>query len=136
VPFTILDHTADTGIEATAESLPALIEVLAAGMFSTVAAVDPCPEEPQLTVTAKGEDPEELVVAALSGLVCLGEIEDLHLCHVEVEEISNTAVRLSARGVPSRSVEMLGPPIKAVTLHDLAVARTKDAWYGRVYLDV
>ena len=46
------------------------------------------------------------------------------------------AVSVKADGLSVDAVESVGPPIKAVTYHDLVVAQRGDGWYGRVYFDV
>ena len=42
LPYTVLSHTADTGIEATADSLSDLVDDLATGMFGLMASLEPC----------------------------------------------------------------------------------------------
>ena len=41
MPYKVLSHTADTGIEATAPSISALIDELATGMFELMTTVAP-----------------------------------------------------------------------------------------------
>ncbi len=41
MPYEVLSHTAESGIEATADTLPELIGVLATGMFELMAPVQP-----------------------------------------------------------------------------------------------
>ena len=43
MPYEVLSHTADSGIEATADTLPELIGVLATGMFDLMAPAAPGP---------------------------------------------------------------------------------------------
>jgi SHS2 domain-containing protein len=38
--------------------------------------------------------------------------------------------------VPTKDVELTGPPIKAVTYHQLQVAETDEGWSATVYFDV
>ncbi len=60
----------------------------------------------------------------------------LFLCDFEVEVSGRTSVHVRAGGVNTANVELTGPPIKAVTYHDVAVSGTDHGWYGRVYFDV
>jgi SHS2 domain-containing protein len=136
MPFRALDHTADTGIEATAASLTELIGELAAGMFALVSS--PEPEEARQSVTVQVTAPtlEDLVVDALAELLYRAEVDDLLLCDFRVEMTSPTSVRIVAGGIPVSAVEPTGPPLKAVTYHDLLVEQRDEGWYGRVYFDV
>ena len=133
----ILSHTADTGIEATAGSLPELVHELAEGTFRLVAALDPSNAQRWVELRVESESAEDLVVDLLSELLYLGEVEDLVFCSFSVEPDPDAmAVTVRAGGVPSREVDSEGPAIKAVTYHDLVVAERDGEWYGRVYLDV
>lgn len=133
----VLDHTADTGIEATAHSLGGLIGELSTGMFSLMANVDPTLAERWVSVQVGASSPEDLVVDCLSELLYRSEVENLLFCDIRATVAPGTLeAHIEAGGVPSTSVDLDGPPIKAVTLHDLAAEERSDGWYGRVYFDV
>jgi SHS2 domain-containing protein len=137
VPYRVLSHTADTGIEATGDSLASLIEELATGMFSLVAPIEPSAAERWTKVNVESPTLEDLVVDTLSELVYVSEIEDLIFCVFRVDmSAGGRAVTMEAGGVPVAVVEPSGPPIKAVTYHRLVVEEREDGWYGRVYFDV
>lgn len=133
----VLDHTADTGIEATADSLDGLIGELSRGMFELMAAVEPTLADRWVSIRVEAPTPEDLVVDCLSELLYRSEVEDLLFCDIRVAvEPGTTEAGIEAGGVPAGSVDLVGPPIKAVTLHDLVVEQRADGWYGRVYFDV
>lgn len=131
----VLSHTADTGIEATAPTLAALIRELAAGMFSLIADLPETAAERWHTARVEAQTPEDLVVDLLSELLWLSEVEDVVFCDFRVDADQGTAV-VEAGGVAVAEVETTGPPIKAVTYHELVVDNRGDDWYGRVYFDV
>lgn len=133
---TPLSHTADTGIEATASSLTGLIRELALGMFELMAVIEPCQDEIALGTIVTAGTNEDLVVDCLSELLFLSETEDVHFCRFEVEESGESTVQMRMAGVPTSGVELTGPPIKAVTYHDMEIAERDDGWYGRIYFDV
>lgn len=136
MPYEILSHTADTGIEATGANLPDLVRELARGMFGLMAAPEALPEGPQIAVEVSGADPEDLVVDLLSELLYQSEVEDLIFVDFEVELLGDQRLRVRAHGIPVSQVELTGPPIKAVTYHDVTIRETDEGWYGRVYFDV
>ena len=135
--YRVLSHTADTGIEATSDSLSSLVTELATGMFSLVATIEPSAAVRWAQVRVESATPEDLVVDTLSELVYLSEIEDLVFCAFKVDSSRGPlAISVEAGGVPVAAVEPSGPPIKAVTYHRLVVEEREDGWYGRVYFDV
>ena len=77
-----------------------------------------------------------MVFDALAELLYRAEVEDLILCDIETEELADGSLRITAGGVSTASVELVGPPVKAVTYHDLTVKQTEEDWFGRVILDV
>ena len=134
--YEILDHTADTGVEASAASLAELVESLATGMFELMADMGPCSRATtvEFEVGAKADD--ELVYEALSELLYQSEVEDLLFCEIDIEVIGDRSLAITARGIPSKDAEVVGPPIKAVTYHDIEVSERDDGWHGRIYFDV
>jgi SHS2 domain-containing protein len=134
--YRVLSHTADTGIEATAASLAMLVEALAAGMFDLMSHIDPCPGEREATVAVSADTQEDLVVDALSELLFRSEVDDIVFCEFSAAQAGPTALTITARGVDARGLSLDGPPIKAVTYHDLVVRSEDESWYGRVYFDV
>lgn len=135
--FVVLSHTADTGIEVTADSLRELFEWAAFGMFSTMFDVASCIPERHITVAATGTRTDEMLVDILADLLFISEAEDVVPCSFQVGEIWPTEVDLSAGVTPVRPELLLGPPIKAVTYHDLDVSeRTDGTWIARVVFDV
>ncbi len=136
MPYTVLAHTADTGIEATAPTFPELLCELATGMFALMGSPEPCSGDHLIEVGVESADYEDLVVDVLSELLYHSEVKDLFLCWFEMRATGPGAVHISAGGVATAGVELTGPPIKAVTYHDVAVRETDDGWYGRVYFDV
>lgn len=136
VPYVVLSHTADTGIEATASSLPELIAVLATGMFDLMSPVADCPHGVVVEVEASSGSMEELVVDLLSELLYESETRDLVLCGFEATMLGPTHARISTGGIDIASAQVTGPPIKAVTYHAVVVDRRDDGWFARVYFDV
>ena len=135
--YRVLSHTADTGIEGTAETLDALIALMSQGMFELVGRCKPSSPRRWLTLTIDAATIEDLLVDTLSELLYLSETEDLLFCDFRVQvEPGGPGATVEVGGVPADAAEPAGPPIKAVTYHDLVVERREGSWYGRVYFDV
>lgn len=134
--FEVLDHTADTGISATAKTLEELIEVMAGGMFSLMAVVSPCPADSTVEFEVSASVVEELLYECLSELLYLSEVEDLMFCDFRIRPAPDQSFSVWASGVPVDQIELTGPPIKAVTYHDIEVRQSGTEWVGKVYFDV
>ena len=133
MPHTVLSHTADTGIDATAPTFAGLVAELATGMFGLMAA----PAEPTRTVetTIDSREPADLVIDSLSELLYLSEVEGLVFVAFDVAS-TDGGLAITAHGLPSGDIDLVGPPIKAVTYHGLVVEPFAEEWHGRVYFDV
>lgn len=134
--YEILDHTADTGIEATADSLPSLIETLASGMFSLVATVGDDAPDRVVEFAVSAPDPADLAYEALSELLYHSDVENLVFSEFAARLVDPSTIYVVARGVDASGIELIGPPIKAVTYHQLEIRETGDGWRGKVYFDV
>lgn len=132
----MLDHTADTGIIAYGVTPHELFENAAWGMFDLMFDLDGLDPMRDVPVIAGGESLEELLVNWLSELLYHSESLDLALCYFTVDRLEEGGVQGSAGGVPAPAFELRGPPIKAVTYHDLAVVENPDSWWARVIFDV
>ncbi len=136
--YRILDHTADTGIEAEADTLSELLEALAHGMFDLTWDMDAVARRPatgsiQFTISSPAID--ELAVDILSELLYVSESGDAAIRAISIDA-TTTEATVTAETCPLSGVELRGPPIKAVTYHDLRVERAGEKWWGRVIFDV
>lgn len=133
--YSILDHTADTGIEAHATSLAGLIEALATGMFALVAE-DLAGSHGTARIEVSADNETDLVYEALSELLYRSELDGLAFHRFEVALEDERKLKISATGARLDQLQLTGPPIKAVTYHDMSVSQNSDGWHGRVYFDV
>jgi len=131
------DHTADVGLDARGDSLGELLEALAEGLCDVV-----CPRRgvrgaDACTVTATAEDVEALAVDFLSEVLWAVQTDHFAVASVRVIAASETSVQAELTGEaydPDRH-EIL-TEVKAVTYHELRVAREGGGWTGRVILDL
>jgi len=133
----VLSHTADTGIEVSADTLADLVGELCLGMFELMARVPGGAVRRSIEIEVKSASVEDLIVDTLSELLSRAEVEDLIVDEVSVSMGKHgLSASLHARGAPLDMVEQCGPPIKAVSYHRLEVERRGGVWHGRVYFDV
>jgi len=131
------DHTADVGLDARADSMGELFEALAEGLADVI-----CPRGAVLAkearlLSAAAEDAESLAVDFLSEV--LAEIQTRHfvIAGVRVREISASVVKAELSGEPyDPARHEIATEVKAVTYHQLKIARQGRLWTGRVILDI
>jgi SHS2 domain-containing protein len=133
--YQVLSHTADTGISTRADSLEAVIGNAAFAMFDLMFELPE--DEPGIPVEIELEaaEPPDLLVSALSELLYRSEVGDVAYTNLAVRTDGNHLV-IEAEAHPVHALELRGPPIKAVTYHDLRCEPTADGWFARVIFDV
>ena len=131
--YTILEHTADIGVEATARDIPSLFSEAVRGLAAIVLDTEPPKPFDRVSVAAEADDPGALLAEVLQE--ALWRFESSGWLPVEAElEVSETTAA-GTFGVV-KDVTMGGPAIKAVTYHQLAVERIDDGWRARVFFDI
>ena len=135
--FWTFEHTADLGLAARADSLAELFEALGEGLAEQICPRSTVGQEKTLPVQAAGDDLGSLAVEFLAALLRLFALERFLIARVRVDKITHAEVRAEAAGEaydPAR--HEIAAEIKAVTYHQLKVAREDDKWAARVILDI
>lgn len=138
--YRLLEHTADLGIEVTAETIDKLFLESLRAMTDCITRVDRVDlvESRQLALVAS--DLEQLLVNWLSEAIYLFDAEGLILAGGEVRvESANSVWSLSGRvqGEPFElSRHGLKVLIKAVTFHRLQVRQRDEGWTARIIFDI
>ncbi len=133
-PYRVLSHTADTGIETHGETLEAVLANAAFAMFDLMYGLGDASGREVQVVVDQGEAPD-LLVAVLSELLYRSEAEDVAFTGVAIRSEGDRLV-IDADVIPLADLELHGPPVKAVTYHDLRCEETDEGWYARVIFDV
>jgi SHS2 domain-containing protein len=132
--FDLLEHTADVGVRAWGPSLEAVFEQSTLGLAEVLGAWRPGPGE-AVEVAVGPADLGGLLVDWLEEVLWLHESRHAALAGVRVERAGEAGaagqVSLAPAGGPFD-----GTPVKAVTYHQLRVARDGGGWLAEVYLDV
>ena len=135
--FTLLEHTADTGISAYGDTLEEALSWLATGMFSLI--VDPETVAPSCsrTISLASSDREALAVDWLNELVYEHETTGFLLkeCRVTLGRGDTQLEALCHGESVDLSRHRILTVIKAATYHRLSVSH-EAVWNVKVYLDV
>ena len=135
--FDLLDHPADIGFRATAETLPELFVHSALALLSI--ADDPALVEPryEYPLAVESGDPESLLVDWLSEVLYWFDGKRIGFHDFRVTGFEAGAIRAVGRGEPwdpGRHPARL--IVKAVTYHQLKIEQRDGRWVAEVYLDI
>ena len=133
MPYRILDHTADIGIEATAPDVPSLFSEAVRATAAVILDAAPADPSDRVPVAVEADDLGSLLAALLGEALWCFESSGRLPVEADLEVSQTTAA--GTLGVV-KDITMGGPAIKAVTYHQLAVDRTDDGWRARVFFDV
>lgn len=135
--FEILEHTADFGVIGKGRTMAEAFENAAFGMFSIVADLDKYQPTKQQSVTVVGTDDVTLLERFLSSLLVIFDGDRRLPLDFEITEISMGRLTcwISTRPIAD-NVEWLGPAVKAVTFHEMAVENRGEEWTAKAIFDV
>ena len=136
-PYRFIDHMADGGIEIFGSDVKTLFSNAAAGLFDMITDRSRIKGKEVKTVGISGEDWADLMVNWLRELLYLWHVKEWLVETVRISEISTrklTARIKYDRFDPDRHA--LKTEIKAVTYHQVRVARQMDRWEARVIFDL
>jgi len=135
--FEIIEHTADFGVVGKGRTMADAFESVAYGMFSMVAELDKYELTKQKKIVVVGEDDITLLERFLSSLIVMFDGDALLPLDFEITEISMGRLTcwVSVRPIGD-DIEWLGPTIKAVTYHQMAVENKGGEWIARAIFDV
>lgn len=135
--FELLEHTADVGVIGKGETMAEAFENAAYGMFSIMADLSRYTPTSSRVVHAAGVDDVTLLQGFLSQLIVLFDADRLLPLEFEITEISMGRLTcwVSTRPIAD-DIEWIGPAIKAVTYHQMAVESAGREWTARAIFDV
>jgi SHS2 domain-containing protein len=135
--FELIEHTADIGVRAWGETVGAVFEQAALGMFSLAYATAEAQSREQRRLELQAPGAELLLAAWLNELLYIFESEGFAFSGWTVEEIGPERLVAIVTGEPGGARRLHARAVvKAATLHDLAVRPTDQGWEARVLLDV
>ncbi|MBE0597636.1 MAG: archease [Desulfuromonadales bacterium] len=133
----MIEHTADMGIEVSADSQAELFIQAARGLREILSASEAVPRE-ERKVQVTGGDAAELLVKWLNEILFLFETDGFFPIEFAVEEITEEYhLRGRIKGEPfdpeRHSIER---EIKSVTYHQLRVEKQDGLWHARIFVDL
>ena len=130
--FEEISHTADWSARVWAPDLPSLFVEAARAMSSLSGTVIGNGTRVRRTFETEGPDVESLLVAFLSELVYYQEQENLTFDVFDLK-VAAQWLKVQMEGAPTASLEKA---IKAVTYHNLNIAKTVEGFETTIVFDV
>lgn len=135
--FEMIEHTADVGVVGRGKTMAEAFENAAYGMFCIVADISKYKPADRITIEADGDDSVNLLERFLSSLIVVFEADRMLPVDFVIEEFGCTHLvcEVAVRPIDD-DIEWLGPSVKAVTYHMMAVWQENGQWFARAILDV
>jgi len=135
--FRILEHPADIGFEALGSTREEVFANAARALFHLIVDLDSVEPRREVEVQVEGSDPAGLLVNWLSELLYLNDAEGWLFSEFEVERLDDRSLAARARGEKfDRTRHRAKLQVKAITYHQLELARTAEGWQARLYVDI
>jgi SHS2 domain-containing protein len=135
--FEILEHPADIGFRVFSGTLAELFANAAVAMLSIGCEIEDVAPRVEYALSATGTDYESLLVNWLSEVLYWFDGKCIALREFRVAQLAQDSIRVAAWGEPRdgarHSAKLI---VKAVTWHQLKIARSGDGWLAEVYLDI
>jgi len=135
--FEIKEHTADVGIAAYGTDLREAFANAAYGLFSLITDIDSVGEDVRHDVEVTADNREELLVAWLSELIYLFEVEGVLFSRFDIAGLGEKKLKAACFGEridPRRHDIKTG--VKAATYHMLRVEQGEDGCRVQVLFDI
>jgi SHS2 domain-containing protein len=133
MPYTLIDHTADTGIKVNSSTLELLFTEAAGALADLMGARTSAADE-TIEIETQGIDREDLLVRWLQEVLFLVEVKGFRLKDAFIETMTDTELRADAVGTYSKA--LLESEIKAVTYHNLKIREIDNGFEVSIIFDI
>jgi SHS2 domain-containing protein len=135
--FRVLDHTADIGVAVSGRDLKALFENAGRAFFHLLTDLRKVKPRVERRVEIGAESLERMMVDWLSELLYLHDVEGLLFKTFRVETVGKNGLKARVTGeLFQEGVHVIKTEIKAVTYHQIRVARAEGGWRARIIFDL
>ncbi|MGQ9604160.1 MAG: archease [bacterium] len=135
--YELIEHTADLGIEVTADNLKGIFVNSALALFDLMVGIENIQKVVKRELGVSGRDQTELLVAWLNELLYVYSVEKLVFAGFEDVELRPDSIEVIAYG------ELFDPEkhevhieVKAATYHGLSLSKVDGLWKARIIFDI
>jgi len=135
--YKLIEHTADMGIEARADSLPGVLRDMAKGLKALMFGDSLVFAKLDTEITVQAEDLTELLVCWLNEVAYWSEKDNLVPAEFRIHLLSKAGIRATISGEPFDPLRhTVERQVKSVTYHQACLEEVPGGWYARVYVDL
>jgi len=135
--FTILEHTADIGLEVYGSSLSNLFEEVVSAFISLLVKNSKIGFNHTTEFEIAGEDYIDLMIRCLSEILYLFEAESLIVNRIEIKSITSKKLTATLKVTEfDPATHKIINNIKAATYHNASIHKADDGWCGIIYFDL
>lgn len=135
--YEYFEHQADIGIRGKGKTLAEAFEQAALAMFEIMVETDKLKSNEFQLVEVEGNDLSELLIAWLSELLFLKDVEGMMFSRFEIESIDKNKLVAKVYGEPiDSSQHRLKLEVKAATYTQLFIEEKDDNWIVQCLVDV
>jgi len=135
--YTLIDHTADIGIETSASSLEELFEKCALILSDLITDLDRIKPAETKKIVLEDENIEQLLIRFLNELLYILSVENFITCKVKVLELNDNRLKAQLEGEKlDLSKHPIKEEIKAATYHDFKLEKQDSTYVVRIIFDI
>jgi SHS2 domain-containing protein len=135
--YTLLDHTADIGVEVWGNTKEEALAATVEAMFDLIAANDSVAELEEKKIAVSGADTADMLINLLREALYLFHSKSWLCKTCEILEMEEEKITARLQGEPyDAKKHHLKMEIKAVTYHTLKIEKRDQGWRARVIFDV
>ncbi|MHA2202607.1 MAG: archease [Candidatus Hodarchaeales archaeon] len=135
--YEYFEHQADIGIRGKGTTLAEAFEQAALAMFEIMVETRELQVNKPQSVEVEGNDLNELLIAWLSELLFLKDVEGKMFSRFEIESINKNKLAANVYGEPiDPSRHKLKLEVKAATYTQLIIEKKDDNWIAQCLVDV
>ena len=135
--YTIIDHTADIGIDVFGDTLQDLFSNAGFALFDIITDLSTVECKVKHSLNIVGVDKEQLLVNWLSELLFLHDVKNLLFKNFCVNQLSDYQLNADVSGeVFDEKRHIIKTEVKAVTYHNLSIIQKDQQWKTRIIFDL
>ncbi len=134
--YEYFEHQADIGIRGKGQTLAEAFEQAALAMFEIMVETKELQSSKPQLVEVEGNDLNDLLIAWLSELLYLKDVEGKMFSRFEIKSIEKNRLVAKVYGEPIASSQKLKLEVKAATWTQLAIEKNNEIWIAQCLVDV
>jgi len=134
--YQVIEHTADVGIRGHGNTLEEAFLQTTFGLLDITGTFRPDRVGELHSIEVTGRDLGAALVDWLSEVLYLQDSRDALIANVQVGSVTETTAKGSVTVAERGEEEEVGTPVKAITYHQLKVARSGNGWETQVFVDI